>query len=157
MGGSKTLGPSNQITVVDAEGRADASDVNEMFDEISLEYQAHTHGLVGCVGHDALVGDQRWKHNDSESDWALVCGSALLVMEGGKAQLSVTFADDAEQGDPMFTAQPTIGIIAVCGPDELAVFTLLSRTAVGFVALAWERTGTIGTFTAMWWAFGKVS
>lgn len=154
---SKTLGPDNEITVVDVEGRADAADVNDMLDEISLEYGAHKHSLVGCVRHDALVGDMRWKHNDSGDDWALVCGSVGGVMAGGKVTVEVLFAEDADQGDPSFTEAPTVGMLVMCDADECAVPTLSAVSTTGCTAEVWERIGTINAFTVMWWALGKVS
>ena len=158
MGNSKTLGPDNQITVVEADGRADAADVNDMFDEISLEHGTHTHSLAGCIGHDALVGDMRWQHKDSAHEWALVCGSVEnVVMGDGSKRVDVVFAEDAEQGNPAFTGQPTIGMVVVCGVDECAVATLSERSPAGFTAKVWERIGSIGMFTLTWWALGRVS
>lgn len=88
--------PSTTVSLETISGQITAAPHNTNYGAIETAFEAHTHDLVA----------ERVKSIHATKKYALVSGTKTVTLSSGGAEATITFATDADQGDPSFTVRP---------------------------------------------------
>ena len=154
--------PSNTINTATYTTGAQikAADHSVPHADLKAKYEGHTHDLEDNCVQDAELVDLRVRSIHASEKWALVSGTKSVTIAGGQNLKSegITFAADAAQGDPAFTATPHFVCTHVGGGYGF-VAQAASIISSAAVIRVWEMDGGThgGTVTVHWHAYGKVA
>jgi len=142
---------------------ASVSDVNSNFSDTGTKFDAHRHSLTGLVTDDALAVLR--VEQPSSDRWVLVSGTVSADLaddgEGGYWKYgTITFATDADHGDPSFSAAPTVVVsymmdVAPWATYELSVYAKQVATT-GFQWIVYSPDAAFDG-DVHWMAYGKTS
>lgn len=147
--------PYDSITVETIAGEIQAGPHNTNVGNLKTAGQSHAHPLDAQVGRDSMKSNFRPPDTgDSTNKWRMVCGTSSITISAGSGVAVVTFATDADQGDPAFSVAPIV--VAAVGPNLMGGVDGISTT--GCVVHAYKASGAGGgTTTAQWIAYGKIA
>ena len=103
--------PYNAVSIETISGEIQAAPLNTSLGNLDTAVESHTHPLDSNVGWDAMKSSFRPVDTGDSSDrWRLVSGTKPVTLASGLGNATITFATDADQGDPSFS-----------GPDSIVV------------------------------------
>lgn len=155
--------PYNSVTTETISGEIAAAPHNTNVSNLKSAVEGHVHDLTaGCVDDDELA-NLRWRSVDASDKWVMVSGTKSVTMTNGAGEAALSFAADAEQGDPSFSATPQIVIVGEYPSAGISQFThpsvinvrAPSPTATTIVATQLDGGSDSGTLTVHWIAVGK--
>ena len=155
--------PYNNVVVETVSGEIKAGPHNTNSANLKIAVQAHTHSLDSMVGWISLRSAFRPPDTgDSTNRWRWVCGTATGSVTSGSGTVQITFATDADQGDPAFTTAPRVTAIvsASAGGFDAVVtrFASAITTTAAYFLLSELNGGTsTGSVTIHWMAYGKIA
>jgi len=166
MATDRTLGPAspnNAITTETVSGEIQAGPLNTNFGNLEIAVETHLHGLNAQVGWDSMKSNFRPPDTgDSSNRWRMVCAATSYTVVGGGGSKVITFATDADQGDPSFTTAPCVTVTIEGVAADIGWIANLGNgtvTTSGFQVDIVEDDG--GTHTEAveihWIAYGKVA
>ena len=156
--------PYNAVTIETISGEIQAGPHNTNYGNLDTAIESHTHPLDGLVGLDSMKSSYRPPDTgDSTNHWRLVSGTKTVTVSYGAGTAQITFATDADQGDPSFTTAPrTVITVLYAGgtfPDAMLVAgsgSVPSTTTA--IANVYDAVGTYsGSAVVHWIAYGKVA
>ena len=153
--------PYDDVTTETLSGEIKAGPHNTSLANLEIAIEAHRHNLNGTVGWDSMKSNFRPPDTgDSSNRWRMVCGTETITYAAGSITVggTITFATDADQGDPSFTTAPRLLITiqsVTAGAAVLPLVSSLSTTSAG-INLDYLETAT-GTVIVHWIAYGKVA
>jgi hypothetical protein len=152
--------PSVTTSVETIAGQITAAPHNTNYGDLSTKFNAHTHDLASdCVG-DTELDAQRVRSVHATKKYALVSGRKSFTASGTSDSVTITFATDADQGDPGFTANPRFVayVIAVTGVGGYAYAYALEpyTTDEIHVSVIWASAESGPAFID-WFAYGEVA
>jgi hypothetical protein len=155
--------PYDNVVVETLAGEIRAGPHNTNAANLKTAAQSHVHELEGKIGFDSLQADFRPPDTgDSTNRWRLVCGVKAGSITNGEGGATVTFATDADQGDPSFTTAPrTTATVTTVGGGvgSVVVRTMnpITTTAVSFGLTELNGATNSGTVNIHWMAYGKIA
>jgi len=119
--------------------------------------ETHLHGLNAQVGWDSMKSNFRPPDTgDASNRWRMVCGGKSYSISGGNGSVVVTFASDADQGDPSFTTAPRVTVTSVQYNYIPAV--VVATTTTVEIDVEEPNGGTTNRDVDVHWiAYGKVA
>jgi len=152
--------PYNNVATETVSGEIRAAPLNTTAANLKMAAQSHMHELNGKVGWDSMKADfQPPDTGDSSNRWRMVCGEGSVTFAGTAiGTATVTFATDADQGDPSFSVAPRVTAVVtnryyhlyLANDDTTTTtFKMYMATLSGGVATA--------TIDFEWIAYGKVA
>jgi len=164
MATDRTLGPAspnNAITTETVSGEIQAGPLNTNFGNLEIAVETHLHGLNAQVGWDSMKSNFRPPDTgDSSNRWRMVCGKETIVIAGGQNSkaATITFASDADQGDPSFSAAPRVVATIYGASVGYAIVTDIASSSTATITIYELNGGTTGgTVQVHWMAYGKVA
>lgn len=154
-----TNSPYDAITIETIAGEIQAAPLNTSLGNLDTAVQSHAHPLDGAVGWDSLKADLAVIDGvDQSNRWAMVCGTKNITTTGGYGTVTITFASDADQGDPSFTTAPRVvaTVFSSSGKYNLRI-SVASTTATTVQANELDGGSGATTLGCYWMAYGKVA
>ena len=152
-----TKSPYNNIATETLSGEIQAGPHNTNAANLKIAVQSHIHSLDNTVGRESMKSNFRPPDTgDASNRWRMVCGTSDIDVIGGTGDETVTFATDADQGDPSFTTAPRVTAIGI---QHDYILSLASPTTTTVIISAQEANGGTATRTLSihWIAYGKVA
>ena len=156
--------PSTSIAVETISGQITAAPHNTNYGEIATDFNAHTHDIVAGAVTDTELDAHRVRSIHASNNYALVSGvkNGTFGALDTYVAVTITFATDASQGDPVFTVAPVVTVALEDVSDGVTIATARvtiappSTTAVVATVHASAAPGG-GTFNVYWMAYGRTA
>ena len=146
------------MTTETISGEISAAPHNTNVGNLKTALQSHTHGLDNKVGWDSMKSDFRPPDTgDSTNRWRVVSGTKTVALTSGSGTATITFATDADQGDPAFTSAPVV----LFGCENLlpvyGYTSSVTTTTCALRAHQIDATTITGNVDMYWIAMGQVT